>query len=130
MRDGPIPTTPETTSAVRPQASKTVIAVEFLVVYVLLPAAFAYLPHGLPAMPVLWLVAIYCFARLMKDRRFDRRKLWNIKALRPKAVQVAVLFILSALIVATTVRRASPDLFLNLPRTRPEVWLTILALYP
>src|SRR5688572_18513484 len=104
---------PETTMPLPCRKSNTGIAVELLVVYVLLPAAFAYLPHRLPAIPSLWLVALYCGAKLMKDCCFDRRKLWNIAALRPLATQVVFLFIVSAGIIAALVRSLSPSLFLN-----------------
>src|SRR5579872_1489166 len=54
-------------------SARVVLAAEFFVIFIFLPLAFYFHFIPLPPIPALWLVAIYCFARLMHDASFDRR---------------------------------------------------------
>ena len=57
------------------------LAFEFLVLFVLLPAAFALRPFPIPALPVLWAVTAYCYVVLRRQPQFEAPKFWDRQAL-------------------------------------------------
>jgi hypothetical protein len=106
-------------------------AVEYLLLFVVGPALFAYTRHRIPAIPVLWGLTGYCLLLLLTDPAFDRRSLWNPEPFAGSAASVFALFGLTALIGIWLVRRfGEPGLFLKFPRTKPRAWALVMVLYP
>jgi membrane protease YdiL (CAAX protease family) len=106
-------------------------AVEFLLLFFIGPTLFAFTRHRIPAIPMLWALMAYCLFILLHDPRFDRASLWNTLPFGRYALAILALFAAAAAIGIVLVRRfASPDLFLNLPRTNPRLWMLVMILYP
>ncbi len=110
--------------------SKFGLSLEFLVIFLFLPLAFYCHLIPLPPIPALWLVAIYCFARLRHDASFDRRKLWNLAAFHPRAQQIFLLFLVSAIGVGLCVAYFAPQLLFNFIKRDPIFWALLMVLYP
>jgi hypothetical protein len=104
---------------------------ESLLLFLGIPLAlFFNLASNLPPLPVLWVVAVYCFVVLWRDPAFDRRQLWNSAPLRQQLPQILDLFLAGVAVVTILVRQYAPDLFLILLRTHPRAWAMIIAAYP
>jgi membrane protease YdiL (CAAX protease family) len=104
--------------------------IEFVVIFLVLPAVFGFTRHRIPAIPALWLLSAYCLTVLLRDRGFSRAQLWRSGSIRQVLPQVLGLFAFSASVIAAGVWIWAPNLFLNMPRTSPWVWAGIMLLYP
>jgi hypothetical protein len=112
-------------------------AIEFVILFVAFPALFAFSRHRLPALPALWAIAALCLAILLRDPTVDRHRLWNAAALpgyllrwRHGLPGILPLFAIVAVAMGLAVWRFAPDLFLNLPRQNPLLWVVIMLAYP
>jgi membrane protease YdiL (CAAX protease family) len=106
------------------------LAVEFLIVFVLLPTAFRLRPFPIPALPVLWVVAGYCYSVLRRQPQFESQTLWNRHALLASWRPIVTLFVPAAAALTLAVRVFAPRLFLNMPRRFPLFWALVMVLYP
>ena len=105
-------------------------AIEFLLLFLVLPAVFAFTRHRVPVIPALWLLAGFCLWALLRDPGFDRSMLWKPEALAPALPGILALFGIVAAAVIAVVRVWLPDLFLNFPRSNPAFWALVMVLYP
>jgi membrane protease YdiL (CAAX protease family) len=106
-------------------------AVEFLLLFVIGPALFAFTRHRIPAIPALWVLTAWCLLILLRDPSFDRVTLWNPAPFARYAPSILILFLVFAAIGAAMVLRfGAPGTFLNLPRTQPRIWALLVLLYP
>ncbi|MGC2299467.1 MAG: CPBP family glutamic-type intramembrane protease [Acidobacteriaceae bacterium] len=120
---------PATTASSAP--ARLLLLSEFLLLFIGIPLAlFFRLASKLPPLPVLWLVAVFCFWTLWRDPTFDRRQLWNAAPLRQQLPQILALFFAGVAVVTILVHQYAPDLFLILLRTHPRAWAMIIAAYP
>jgi membrane protease YdiL (CAAX protease family) len=103
---------------------------EFLVLFVAMPLAYRFAPWTVPALPVLWVVALYCYWQLRRDATFDRSRLWNPRPFAAQFVSIIVLFLTGALLLYLGVRLFEADLLFNLVRAKPRVWATLMVFYP
>lgn len=110
------------------------LTIEFLLLFFIGPAVFAYTRHRIPAIPTLWAVTAYCLFLLLQDPQFDRRRLgWHIEdatALRQYAPQILYLWAAVVLIGIVLILKYAPAEFMNLPRSKPLLWLLVMVLYP
>ncbi len=110
-------------------AMRTLRTLEFVALYFVLPAVFAYGRPGSP-LPVLWLVAVLCGAWLLRRPGWSAARLcgwmdrpgwvrgWLIRTALIAAVLAAGLFLFA------------PGLWLSFPRQRPGWWAAVVLLYP
>jgi membrane protease YdiL (CAAX protease family) len=106
-------------------------AVEFLLLFFIGPAIFAYTRHRIPAIPALWALTAYCLFVILRDPGFDRGSLWNTAPFAHYAPAILGLFALTAAIgIALVLRFGPPGLFLNFPRSNPRLWGLVMMLYP
>ena len=110
---------------------------EFVILFLALPALFAFTRHRLPAIPALWAIAAICTVILLRDPTMDRHRLWNAGALpaflfrwRGGLPGILPLFAIVAVAMGIAVWRFAPNLFLSLPRRTPLLWVAIVLLYP
>ncbi|HEY6181333.1 MAG TPA: CPBP family intramembrane glutamic endopeptidase [Terriglobales bacterium] len=103
---------------------------EFALLFVLLPLGFRFKPFPFPIIPALWLLTIYCLFRLLRDPSFDRTLLWNSVALRTRWLQIFILFLVLAALIAAGIYSLHPDWLFTLVRRAPWFWLLVMALYP
>jgi uncharacterized protein len=105
-------------------------AIEFTLLFVILPAVLALHPLRWWPLPLLWAVALYCYLILRQHGDFDARKFWGLAEVPQQVRSVLALFVPAAAAVAAAVYFFAPRLFLNLPRQRPILWVLIMVLYP
>jgi hypothetical protein len=109
---------------------RTLLAAEFLLLYVALPLGYRFSPVRLPALPVLWLAAAYAWWQLLADRNFDRRRLWNPGQLPIHLPSILTAFAVSALLIWLGVRLFAPHLLWNFVRANPAFWALVMVAYP
>jgi uncharacterized protein len=103
---------------------------EMLVLFVALPLSFRFKLIPIPPIPALWVLAAYCLYRLLADKGFDRRALWNPEALPASALQIFAIFAGCALVVAAAVYFLNPRLLFNFVLRAPAFWALVMLLYP
>lgn len=106
------------------------LCVEFLLLFVALPLAYRFSPRPIPALPALWLVALYCYWQLRRDASFSVSLFWNPRPVMAQFSSIVICFLLSALAIGLTVRVAAPNLLLSFVRTHPQLWALVMVLYP
>jgi uncharacterized protein len=86
--------------------------------------------HGIPVfialLPVLAIILMF----LVLDRTFSLRRELSRGFLLAQLGSILAVFAIGGGIVATYVSELHPDLFLEFPRNRPDVYLRIMLLYP
>lgn len=103
---------------------------EFLLLFVAFPLAYRFSPWPLPALPVLWVITLYCYWQLRRDLTFDRSRLWNPHPVAAQIASIFVIFALGALLLYAGVRLFAPELLFSFVRTHPRLWTAVMVLYP
>jgi hypothetical protein len=111
-------------------SSMTVLAVEFPLLFLAGPTLFAYTRHRIPPIPALWAVMGYCLLVMLRDPRFDRRRLWDPGGLRQYAPAILGLFAAAVAIGIALVWRCAPRTLLDFPKLNPLLWGMAMLLYP
>ena len=106
------------------------LMVEFVLLFVGLPLAYRFAPLRVPALPLLWVVAAYALWQLLRDKRFDRARLWNAGPLPAHLGAILAIFAVGALVLWLGVRRFAPQMEWSLVRQDPVFWGTIMVGYP
>ncbi len=104
--------------------------IEFTVLYFALPLAFRFSPRPLPALPLLWVVALYCYWQLRLDTGFSRNLLWNPAPLAGSLSSILLVFLVVGAILWIRVGAAAPHLLFSFVRQRPVLWGVVMVLYP
>ncbi len=116
--------------AARPRIPALLLS-EFLLLFLVLPlAVFAEGPYRLDPLHPLWLAGGICLAVLLLDPSFDRRQLWNAKALGRQLPQMLGLFAAGAVAITALVHQYAPQLLFSLPRSHPRFWALVMVSYP
>lgn len=110
--------------------SRAALWVEFLVLFVGLPLGYRFSHRPIPALPVLWLAALYCWWQLRRDPTFPRALLWNPKPAPGQLPSILGCFVIVAAIVWLAVRLIAPELLFSFVRTQPVFWALVMMLYP
>jgi len=103
---------------------------ELLLLFVALPLAYRFSPVHIPALPTLWLVALYALFQLLRRPAFDRARLSRLAALRPRLVSIVGVFVLGAFMLWLGVHRFAPPLEWGLLREHPTFWAVVMVVYP
>ena len=111
-------------------SSPWTLIVELVLLFLLLPLAFRFKSFSFPPIPALWLLAGYCLYRLLRDPAFDRKLLWNSRALQGVAPQVLLIFCLAAVLVGAAVYFFAPGMLFNFVKRAPALWALVMVLYP
>ena len=111
--------------------------IEFILLFVVAPALFAFTRHRIPAIPMLWIVSGYCLfvmahnrTRSVTGNSFSDVRLWDASGLAGEAPAILGLFAVIAVMGIVLVRRYAPQSFLSFPRSKPRMWATLMVLYP
>lgn len=76
-------------------------------------------------------MAVLCVWRLLKDKSFDRRQLWNAAAINRHSLKsVLLLFVPLAGALAIFTWFYVPERFFAFPQERPVLWATVMIFYP
>jgi hypothetical protein len=106
------------------------LAIEFLLLFLVGPALFALARPRISPIPILWAGMAYCLVTMLRDPKFDRSRLWDASGLWLHAPAILSLFAVIAAIGVALVLRYAPSAFLNLPRSNPLLWGLVMVLYP
>jgi hypothetical protein len=109
---------------------RSLLVLEFLILFVGLPLAYRLSPVPIPALPLLWLACAYAAWQLLRDPGFDRARLWNLRPLAAHARIILSVFAVAALAIWLGVHWLAPQLEWNFLRTRPALWAVVMVAYP
>jgi uncharacterized protein len=109
---------------------RAVLWIEFLLLFVGLPLAYRFSPRPIPALPVLWLAALYCYWQLRRDPAFPRSLLWNTGPAPAQLPSILFFFAIAAAVVWLGVRLIAPQLLFSFVRANPVFWALVMVLYP
>jgi membrane protease YdiL (CAAX protease family) len=93
------------------------------------PALLARAP-GAMVIPGILIGAGVCLTLLLRDRSFDRRRLWNTEGVRRSWRPMLLRTTMGCLALLLLVVAVSPEALFQLPRTRTGLWLLIMIAYP
>jgi membrane protease YdiL (CAAX protease family) len=111
-------------------ATRFLLILEYLALFVALPVLFATRRLPLPLILTLWGLSAVCLLALLASRSFDRRLLWNAERFRSRAIRALLpLLVVVPLLVLATLWLAPERLFAFV-RTRPATWALVMVLYP
>jgi len=110
--------------------SRAALCIEFLLLFVAIPLGYRFSPRPIPALPVLWLAALYCYWRLRRDASFSSDLLWNPRPALAQLPSILICFLIVAAVVWLAVRLIAPELLFSFVRTRPVLWALVMILYP
>lgn len=112
--------------------SRVALWCEFTILFVAVPIWlwFDRLSFGQRIIPTLVVICALCLLVLLRDRSFDRLRLWNRLDfwLHLRATLTRLLIGTVLLGVATAI--FEPELFLRFPRESPRMWAMVLVFYP
>ena len=109
---------------------RSLLVVEFLVLYVALPLAYRFSPVRIPALPLLWLVSAYAGWQLARDPQFNRDRLWNAGPLATHLGAILGIFAVVGFVLWLGVHRFAPQLEWSFVRSRPGFWAVVMVAYP
>lgn len=95
-----------------------------------LPLILAFREAGGGIFLFLWSAAAVCLVMLVRDPTFDRRRLWNVRAVGPELPRILGLFVVGLLVGVAVTLWLIPERFLYLPRERTGLWAAIMLVYP
>jgi len=110
--------------------SRAALCFEFLLLFVAIPLGYRFSPRPIPALPVLWLAALYCYWILCRDPAFSPALLWNPRPAVALLPSIGVCFLIAAAVIWLAVRLMAPELLFSFVRTRPGLWALVMILYP
>jgi CAAX protease family protein len=109
---------------------RSLLILEFLIVFVALPLAYRFSPVRIPALPLLWAVSGYALWQLLRDPHFDRSLLWNAGPLTHHLGSILAIFAIAAAAIWLGVHRLTPQLEWSFVRSNPTFWAIVMVAYP
>lgn len=110
--------------------SRTLLAVEFIAIFIGIPLALVFDKPVIPPIPLLWLMAVYCLVALYRDPEFRRSQLWNPRPLQSQLASIFLLFAAGIALMCWLMHELAPGLLFTFVRTHPLVWFLVMLLYP
>jgi hypothetical protein len=110
--------------------TKPALLAEFVTIFVLLPLGYRFSPVQLPPLPLLWVVALYCYLTLRHEQQFTSGWLWNAQGGLGQLWQVAAIFAMVGAVIVLGVWRLAPASLFSFPRARLGLWALVMVLYP
>jgi uncharacterized protein len=110
--------------------SRVALWIEFLLLFVGMPLGYRFSPRPIPALPVLWVAALFCWWQLRRDPGFSRALLWNRAPAVGQLPSILLCFVVVAAAVWIGVRLIAPEVLFSFVRARPVLWALVMVLYP
>jgi uncharacterized protein len=114
----------------KPRMPRMALWIEFLLLFIGVPVGYRLSPRPIPALPLLWVAALYCWWQLRRDPRFPQGLLWNPGPAVRQLPSILVCFVMVAALVWIAVRMIAPELLFSFARARPVLWALVMVLYP
>lgn len=106
-------------------------AVEYALLFILLPALVAAASQGIPVLLYLWVLTLLCLLGLWRDPTFERRQFWNAAGLGSKLRPVLLRFAALGLGILVVAWLLVPDFWRNsLLLRHPRFWAILMLAYP
>lgn len=107
-----------------------ILAAEFFILFVLLPAVYAAGVFHIPKLPVIAGVALYCFITLRHNGGIHLGREMNLSMLRSSArgILIRSLLVFGGALALTCL--FFPEWLFGFPKQRPLLWLVVMLLYP
>lgn len=80
--------------------------------------------------PAIWLLAAICLVVLLRDRTFERRRLWNARGVFTGLRLIVLALAVAAPVLGAGLLAYEPDRLFSLPRNNPGLWAAIMVFYP
>lgn len=112
---------------------KLMLGLELGLVFFGLPLVLGllqWLDVEVPLIPALLVITVGVWGALLLDRRFNRRQFSAWHGLGREVRRMALCFVIGSAALAGLAFLLRPEMLLSLPRERPDVWLTVMLLYP
>ena len=109
---------------------RSLLVLEFLLLFIALPLAYRLSPVRIPALPLLWGVTAYAAWQLFRDPNFSRSHLWKAASIAPHLGAILAVFVVAAFLLWLGVHRFAPRLEWNFVRNNPGFWAVVMIAYP
>ena len=112
--------------------SRVALWCEFILLFVVVPVWlwFDRLRFGQRIIPTLVLICAGCLIVLLRDRSFDRARLWNRRDFGRHLRATMKRLLIGTGILAAATAVFEPELFLRFPRQAPRMWAIVMVFYP
>ncbi len=104
--------------------------IELLAVFGALPLALMLSFEQVPIILPLLVAAAACLVVLIRDRDFNRQRLWRFSALREALPGILLRWTIGAALLSLLIGVLAPESLFNFPRRDPRTWLLVMLLYP
>lgn len=111
-------------------ARKLYLALEFLFLFLFVPALVFYDWLPFSKLGILLVFTILCSVMLVCDRTCDWRKLWNYHGLRRSIRNILLRFIPASIMLITIIAMLEPGMMFYMPLNDFNNWLLVVLLYP
>jgi uncharacterized protein len=110
--------------------TRVILALEFGVLFFVLPTLFMLRIVRPPLILFLCIFAAACLVYLLRRQGFERRRLWNAAAIPRHIGWSFAVFAASAGVMSGIVYVVMPERFMEMPLSRPQLWIVIMIFYP
>lgn len=112
--------------------SRVALWCEFTTLFVAVPAWFWFdrLRFGQRIIPTLVVISALCLVVLLRDRSFDRSRLWNRRDFGLHLRATLKRLLIGTMVLGTITAVFEPELFLRFPRESPRMWAIVMIFYP
>ncbi len=117
------------TSRIR-TARKVYLGLEFILLFLAIPALVFYDLMPFSKIGILLGFTLLCAFLLWRDKRFNRKKLWNTQGLRKSLRSILLRFIPAAVFLTIIILMLEPDQLFNMVRNDFNAWLFVVIAYP
>lgn len=106
--------------------------IEFIALFVAVPVWlwFDRLRFGRMIIPTLVLISAGCLVVLLRDRDFDRSRLWNRRDFGRHLRTTLKRVFIGTLVLGAATAVFEPDLFFRFPRESTRMWAMVMVFYP
>ena len=111
-------------------ARKFYLASEFTFLFLAVPALVFYGLMPFSKIGILLGFTILCAAILWRDKRFNRKKLWNTRGFRKSIRGILIRFIPATVFLTVIILMLEPDQLFNMIRNDFNAWLFVVVAYP
>ncbi|MCL7959569.1 MAG: CPBP family intramembrane metalloprotease [marine benthic group bacterium] len=112
--------------------SRVALWCEFTILFVAVPVWlwFDRLHFGQRIIPTLVVISVLCLVVLLRDRSFDRSRLWNRGNFGRHLRATLKRLLIGTVVLGAFTAVFEPALFLRFPRESPRMWAMVMVFYP
>jgi membrane protease YdiL (CAAX protease family) len=112
--------------------SRVALWFEFTLLFVAVPVWFWFdrLRFGQRIIPTLVVISALCLVVLLRDRGFDRSRLWNRRDFGRHLRATSKRLLFGTVVLGAATAAFEPELFLRFPREAPRMWAIVMVFYP